>query len=360
MRCWFHAWWLFLQVLVAGLCGWCLASPALAEVAASPLFAADEPLRLRLEAPFSQLFRGGGEKRDFQSGRVVYTDASGNEVAIDLGVRVRGRSRAANCSFKPLLLNFAADGVDGTLFAGQNKLKLVTHCDPGGVYEQYLWLEYSAYRVLNLLTDNSLRVRVVEATYYDPERKREIATKPGLLIEDEKRFAARQGLEVVPDPRIDRARYDQGALALVEVFEYFIGNTDWSAVAPPVDGDCCHNIVPFARADGKLVPVPYDFDLSGLVNKPEALPAPELPIRKVRQRLYRGPCRDLAELQASFELFQRQRDDITALFRGMSGLDNKQAGSARRYIDDFYSVLADPARVEKAFRSACPKSAQPG
>ncbi len=348
--------WLVLQLAIAGLWGWFSASPAFAEDAAAsptPLFTTDEPLRLRLEAPFSKLFRGGSGEREFQGGRVVYTDASGREAAIDLGVRVRGRSRAANCSFKPLLLNFAADGLEGTVFAGQNKLKLVTHCDPGGVYEQYLWLEYSAYRVLNLLTDTSLRVRVVEATYYDSERKREIITKPGLLIEDEKRFAARQGLEVLPDPRIDRARYDQSALALVEVFEYFIGNTDWSAVAPPVDGDCCHNIVPFARADGKLVPVPYDFDLSGIVNKPEALPAPELPIRKVRQRLYRGPCRDLAELQASFEPFLRQREDITELLRGMHGLDNKQAGSARRYIDDFYAVLADPARVEKAFRSVC-------
>lgn len=351
MRWCSNAWSLVLQLSLAGLCVWCIASPALAQDAAppsSPLFATDEPLRLRVEAPFSQIFLDDREAREFRSGRVVYTDANGADVAINLDLRLRGRLRAAICSFKPLLLKFSADGPDGTLFASQNKLKLVTHCETDDLYEQYLWLEYSAYRVLNLLTDTSLRVRVVEANYYDSETKREMATKPGLLIEDENRFAARRGLDVVPDPRIDRARYDQGALALVEVFQYFIGNSDWSAEAPPVDGDCCHNIVPFAHQDGKLVPVPYDFDLAGIVREPEASPAPGLP------RLYRGPCRDLTVLQASFEPFLRQRSEITALFRGMSALDNKQTGSALRYIDDFYAVLADPARVQKVFRSECP------
>ncbi len=357
MRRRFSRWRHGMLLLIGGILGWCSAGSAFAADPGSSaplLFAADEPLRLRLEAPYSRLFRDNRGDRDFKRARLVYTDSSGAEVAIDLGLRVRGRSRAANCDFKPLLLNFPGKGLADSVFAGQNKLKLVTHCKPGGVYEQYLWLEYSAYRVFNLLTDNSLRVRVVEATYYDSERRREVATKPGLLIEDEKRFAARQRLAAVPDSKIDRARYDQGALALVEMFEYFIGNTDWSAVAPPVDGDCCHNVVPFARNDGTLLPVPYDFDLSGLVNKPEAMPGAGLPIRRVRQRLYRGPCRELSVIEASFAPFLRQRAEIAAVFQGNSHLDKQRRENSLRYIDEFYAVLADPGRVQVEFRSACP------
>ena len=362
-------WWgCVLRLSIAVASAGCSVGLALAQEAAAPattLFTAEETFSLRLEAPFSRIKRDRtNPDPEYQPGRLVYSDASGDEVAIDLRIRVRGRSRAANCDFPPLLLDFQAKGLpaerlSSTLFEGQNGLKLVTHCEPTGIYEQYLWLEYLAYRVLNLVTDTSLRARVVAVTYHDSERDREMTTKPGLLLEDEKKFAARQGLAVVPDERIDdRARYDQGALALVEMFEYFIGNTDWSALAPPKGGDCCHNVVPFARADGTLVPVPYDFDSSGLVNKPEALPAAGLGIRTVRQRLYRGPCRELAAIEASFEPFQRRRAEITALFEREARLTKQQAEGALRYIDEFYAVLADPERVQRAFRSACPKPAQ--
>jgi len=105
------------------------------------------------------------------------------------------------------------------------------------------------------------------------------------------------------------------------------------------------------------VPVPYDFDSSGLVNKPEALPALGLGIQNVRQRLYRGNCRELAEIEASFEPFQSRRAEITALFEREARLTKQQVDSALRYVGDFYKVLADPKRVQRDFL-ACLKPAQ--
>jgi len=322
-----------------------------AQDAASTLFASDEPLRFRLEAPFTAVNRDRKDPEN-HSARLVYSDGSGTEVGIDLAVRVRGKSRAQVCAFPPLLLNFPSKALAGTLFEGQNKLKLVTHCQPESTYEQYLWIEYLAYQVLSRLTDTSLRVRPVEVTYYDSQRGRAVTTKPGFLIEDEGQFAKRRGLTPVKDERIDRARYDAAALGLVEVFQFFIGNTDWSAAAGPAGSPCCHNVVPMARADGMLVPVPYDFDSSGIVNPPHALPAEGLPIRDVRTRLYRGPCRSVDELEASFEPFRRNRAAIESLFEGGRNL-GRPGVEARRYIDDFYAVLGDPQRVERAFRFNC-------
>ena len=92
-------------------------------------------------------------------------------------------------------------------------------------------------------------------------------------------------------PAVERAQYEPEALALLDVFQYLIGNTDWSAFAGPRGEDCCHNVVPYVRADGTFVPVAYDFDASGIVNPPHAAPDQRLPIRNVRQRLYRGRCR---------------------------------------------------------------------
>ena len=101
------------------------------------------------------------------------------------------------------------------------------------------------------------------------------------------------------------ARYDPAALVLLDVFQYFVGNTDWSAFAGPAGEQCCHNVVPFARADGVLLPVPYDFDATGIVNAPYSLPDERLRIQRVRQRLYRGRCREVSELQPAFRPIRR-------------------------------------------------------
>jgi hypothetical protein len=320
---------------------------------ASTLFASDAPLRIRLEAPFAAIQRSHNRPEN-QTARLVYSDPSGADVSLDLMVRARGKSRAEVCGFPPLLLDFSSKSLAGTVFEGQNKLKLVTHCQPATAYESYLRIEYLVYKIQALVTDVSLRVRLVDASYYDTERGRVIATKPGFIIEAEDRFAKRQGLTPVKEERIDRARYDAVALRLVETFQFFIGNTDWSATAGPMGVSCCHNVVPMARADGSLVPVPYDFDSTGIVNPPHALPAVGLPIRDVHTRLYRGPCRSLDDLKESFEPFEKNRAAIEALFQNTPNLGTPGV-NARRYVDDFYALLTIPQQVERAFRSKCTK-----
>ena len=236
------------------------------------LFSSDAPLTLRLEAPFTTVKRSSSDPQ-YSPARLSYVGPDGATVATDLRVRVRGKSRLIACSFPPLLLNFPTGDLDSTLLEDQNRLKLVTHCEPREANAQWVHLEYLAYRVLNLVTDASLRARPVEVTYFDTEREREVASGPGILLEDEERFAERQNWHPIKEPTLKRTRYDQSALALVGTFQYFIGNTDWSAVAASNGtSECCHNVVPFARDDGVLVPIVYDFDSSGIVNTSYALP----------------------------------------------------------------------------------------
>ena len=161
----------------------------------------------------------------------------------------------------------------------------------------------------------------------------------GILLEDEDRFAERQGWTKLEEPAVDRARYDAESLALLEVFEYFIGNTDWSVAAASHGEDtCCHNVVPYARSDGTLVPVPYDFDSSGIVNPPYAAPDERLRLRDVRQRLYRGRCRSPEELAPIFARFEAQKPAIVALFDESQGLDAGVATRARAYISQIVEV----------------------
>jgi hypothetical protein len=319
---------------------------------AATLFEADDVLTLRIEAPFRTVLRTRNDP-EYQPARIVTPSEQGADTAIDARVRVRGRSRVQACEFPPLLLNFPAEQPDGSPFAGENRLKLVTHCDSSPNHEQHVRLERQAYLVLNALTAASLRTRLVTVTYYDTERERELWTRVGFLLEDEGRFAERSGLTEVREERIELERYAAAALALLEVFEYFIGNTDWSVRAGAAGENCCHNVVPYARADGVLVPVPYDFDSSGLVDTPYALPDERLPIRNVRQRLYRGRCRELAELEPVFQLFVDRRAAITELFTPAAGFTDNGAARVHGYIDDFYAVLADPEKKDGAFRRVC-------
>jgi hypothetical protein len=318
----------------------------------STLFLDDEPLAIRLEAPLRTVLADRDDPQ-YQPARIEVANAHGEPLAVDLRVRLRGKSRTEACTFPPLLLNFPGDQPAGSPFAGENRLKLVTHCMASVQHEQHVALERQIYLALHLLTASSLRIRPVEITYFDTDRGRETADRIGFLIEDEERFAERSGLAIVSTERVDRARYDQSALALLDVFQYFIGNTDWSAVEGPEGENCCHNVVPYARPDGVMLPVPYDFDATGLVDAPYAYPAPQVPIRSVRERLYRGQCRDLTELTPVFATFTAQREALTALFAPQADVPERSATKARQYIDQFYAVLADEARAEREFRRNC-------
>jgi hypothetical protein len=339
------------RVSIAAWLSGALLAASDARAADNSLFASAEPLVLRLEAPLATI-QNTHAKPEYQDGTLKFQDANG-ERSVDVRVRVRGHSRVHACDFPPLLVNFRTNELVGTPFEGEDKLKLVTYCGISRSYDQYVLLEYLSYRALNLLTDMSLRARPLKVTYYDTQRKRVIAERPGLFIEDEERFAERKGVQKVELEKIDRARYDREALGLVDMFEYFIGNTDWSEVLGPQGTHCCHNVVPYQRADGMLVPVPYDFDSTGIVNVPYALPNERLPIQSVRQRLYRGRCEPVADLEPRFAKFDLVHPQLLELFSTASGLDKGYAASATSYVQEFFAVRADPKKVERAFRAGC-------
>jgi hypothetical protein len=329
-----------------------LLSPSVPAAQESNLFLSDEPLVIRLEAPLRTVLASRDDPK-FRPARMTIADVDSEPVAIDLRVRVRGKSRTEACEFPPLLLDFPKDQPEGSAFSGEKRLKLVTHCRADTDHEQHVLLERQIYLALNQLTSASLRTRPVKITYLDTDRGREIVDRLGFLIENEDRFAERSGFTTVSLQRVDRALYDPSTLAMLDVFQYFIGNTDWSALEGPGEDACCHNVVPFARADGVLLPVPYDFDASGLVAAPYAVPAQGLPIQSVRDRLYRGGCRDLAALEPVFATFTARRNALMALFTTDAGLPERSAERARNYIDAFYAVLADKSKTEREFRRNC-------
>lgn len=312
----------------------------------APLFQVQEPLALTLRTDISWIRDERSDSVEVE-GTVTYA-AAGEEVTVPVKVRARGnfRRERRNCNFPPLRLNFAGKAVEGTVFEGQDKLKLVTPChDSRDSYQQYILQEYLVYRIYQLLTPVSYRVRLVHITYEDPDGGYDSRTKTGFLIESDDQMAERNRGEMVDFQMFDPRSTDDEQSALVALFQFMIGNTDFSA-------PYFHNVV-LIRRDTDFLAVPYDFDWSGVVDARYAVPDPRLDIRSVKDRLYRGFCRESVDQEALVARFNAQREAIWALYEGMTELDDGQRERALKYYERFYETVNDPRRFERDVIRPC-------
>ena len=312
------------------------------------LFGPDEPLALTLTTNLKAVMKDRGSQSPYHAAVLSYAGADGVPVSLDIRVKTRGlfRLKPTTCQFAPLMLHFAKKRAAQTIFAGQEKLKLVTHCQNRDDYEQYVVEEYLIYRVYNLLTERSLRVRLTRMTYVDSTGKEAPLTRHGFLLEDDRELAARNRAVLVQQKGLLQEDIDHETMGLVAVFQYMIGNTDWSVWG-------LHNIKLLEDSAGVMRPVPYDFDWSGVIAPPYARPDARLPIESVRQRLFRGACRSPEEFAAQFDKFQAKKDAIYALYRNEPALSPKRAEQSLRYYDDFYKTIGNQGRIKYEFLRAC-------
>lgn len=181
------------------VCPFIMAELARGDTSVDPLFAGEEIIEVRIEASFRTIMHE--RSIDEESPAILnFVDSDGSSVRLDAKIRSRGRFRRRPdiFDFTPLLLNFKKSKVKRTLFDHQDKLKLVTHCNSSSPrYEQYVFSEYLVYRILNLLTDVSFRIRLLRVTYVDTDRNDRRKSAWVFLIEHRDRLAKRIGASVV-------------------------------------------------------------------------------------------------------------------------------------------------------------------
>jgi hypothetical protein len=230
---------------------------------------------------------------------------------------------------------------------GQDKLKLVTHCREQEFHEQNVVEELLAYRIYNELTDVGFRVQLAFITYLDTSGRNRPLSRLGFLIEDEDKMAARLGGQMLEVAQAAPDQFHQRQAGIMYLFQYMIGNTDWSMVA-------FHN-VKVTHIGMEYFPIPYDFDFSGLVNAPYAGPNPALAHlhSSVRERLYRGFCSDRIDFDEIFGLYQEKREAILEMIRTQPGFSQRSVSTAVRYVEDFYRELDNPERFKAMIRQQC-------
>lgn len=324
----------------------------------TPLFAEESELNITIEGPLSSLVRNARRSTTPVPATLIL-NGSGEPQRFAISLSPRGITRRTGviCSFPPLRIDFGETAVRGTIFRGQGKMKVVTHCRSGSNFEQNTVLEYTAYRLFNAITPISFRVRPVRVTYRDTEGRRSEETHFAFLIEDVDDMARRNDRVAldVTSGAVASSQLDPDASARFGLFQYMIGNLDWDQVQGHED-DCCHNsklIAQTQEARTRVMSVPYDFDYSGLVNADYAVPPAGLPVQNVRQRLYRGLCRHNDALPATIELFRSRRAQIMAVVTGEARLNEARRRSATQYLENFFEVLDDPARVQSQLIERC-------
>ena len=173
------------------------------------------------------------------------------------------------------------------------------------------------------------------------------------MIEHKNRLGDRLGVKDLEIARTLVQSIQPEQLNLSSIFEYLIGNTDFSPVAGPPGDECCHNYVLFGREGQPILAVAYDFDQSGFVDAPYALPDERMRIRNVRQRAYRGRCVNNGYIDASLQRFKDSRAAIYTLIDEQEGLSSRTRNSMLKYVRKFYEIVDDPRKVEKHIVKSC-------
>jgi hypothetical protein len=325
------------------------ASWGLSASAAEPLFACDDVLHLTIHGPLTSLARGTPGSTDVR-GSLELADGR----MIPMTFSRYGLSRLCECGLPSFKITIAEEDARGTIFEGQSTLRLVTPCQYGSSFDRYILLEYLVYESFAVITEPALQTRLVSCRFRDSEKPAFEEIGLAFFVEDIGLAANRHGKTWLAIRSQRVADLDPAQLALMALFQFMVGNTDWSALSSAAGQPCCHNVAVLgAEGDKHNTLLPFDFDQAGLVDAPYAAPDERLKIQRVTQRVYRGYCSHNDEIPAAIAIFNEKRPELEELVNE-NALPNPQARKrALKYIDAFYTTINNPRKVESRIVSEC-------
>lgn len=317
-----------------------------------PLFASETPLAVTFTANWGKLRGDRGEQSPWRTATMTYTSADGKAVTVPLRVKTHGIWRLKHCILPPLRLNFSNKETKATVFYDLQKPKMVSVCKDNDSYEQLLLKEMQLYRVYQAVTPVSHRVRTLRVSYADSATGKAEITRYAFAFEDPDELADRLGGMLTKTKGAQPDDFDAEALAVAYMFEYFIGNLDFSF-------NGVHNAEVILKNDGgSALPVAYDFDFSGAVDAPYASVDPQFRTKRVIDRLFRGSCALQPAYPPAIARFRERKDAIYALYHDPVGslLAPAVVRESLEYFDRFYEDVKTPKDAESNVVSTCVRS----
>jgi len=316
----------------------------------SALFASDSILELTIITELDSLVAYTEEEPGYQDARLIYEDPL-DQSLIEMSIRVRARGkfrrRPENCDFPPLKMKFSKKESQGTIFEDIKDVKLVTHCRTDrDDFEQFVLEEYLIYKAYNIFTDYSFKVRLARISYVDTYGNKDTITRYAFMLENPEHLAIRNNcelleLETAPPDKLDRRHF-----TLISLFNYMMLNTDYSI---PI----VHNIELITKDHfSPPIPVPYDFDWSGIINIPYDSPYAGSKT-KYSGREYKGPCIKRKELELTFSTMLSKRDSLFQLYRSFPYLDENLRSSSLHDLSMFFIIIGSRDLIRQEFIKNC-------
>jgi hypothetical protein len=311
-------------------------------------FQSQDPIEVTFTTNIGKIREDKRENPPWRPATLTYRGTEGNLVTVPVKARTRGIWRLKMCEFPPLRLNFSKETSKGTIFQKLDKPKLVSYCHDMDSYEQYILQEYQLYRIYQLLTPVSHKARLLKFAYADSADGKVRARRYGIVMEEPSALAARLDGKVIAQKGAMASDLDPLQDALFGVFEYFIGNTDFSVAG-------LHNVELFFSSRGDVMPIAYDFDFAGAVNARYAVPDSTLRLLSVRQRLFRGYCTDAESYGKAFAAFNEKKPEIYALYSDSIGklMDRGTVKETLRYFDEFYDTINNQRAAKRSIIESC-------
>jgi len=304
----------------------------------SPLFNDSDLLNMRLSYSKKNLLTHTNDSTYIQSS-FSYQTEEGSYKTLEISIRARGNYRRLHCYYLPLWFKISNDVSQGTVFEEDKKLKLVLPCLKSSRSNDHVIKEFLAYKIYELVSPYHFETKMVSIKLNeDKDNKLRSHDLIGFFIQDDKKLAALNDGSIIKRNVHPNAQ-DPMSATRNDFFQFMIGNTDYSLAYQ-------HNEKLFI-INKKLIPVPYDFDMSGLVNASYAVVSKvqnkTLPISKVSIRLYRGFDREEKVMQAVRQEYLNNEAEIYNIVDQYEPYfqDPKEFKEARNYLNGFFKILKD-------------------
>lgn len=314
------------------------------------LFEDDKLIEISLRFDLSTYFRTK-PKEDYLKANITFHISKTDSVSQDIRLKTRGVFRNKYCKYPPIELNFKRASFGYSDLNMISKIKLVPQCSSGKEKEDYVLKEYLAYKLFNVLTDTSFRVRLLKVTYIDTQKKRKPIVQYGFFIEPVEMLVARTNCIQIKTPTLTQKHIIPKIMDRLAIFNFMIGNYDWAVPEQ-------HNILVIKSLNidpyGLAIAVPHDFDWTGLVNASYAIPAEVIGTENVRERLFLGVCRTEETYQKDLDLFVEKKDEFYKVIKEFPYLNQQVKKDLTDYLDGFFDQLdGKRERILYNFMNSC-------
>jgi hypothetical protein len=336
------------NILTLAIWGYALCSGHAQDIRRQTLFEERSPLSIKLALSLSEV-----KKKTNDSTYIPAVLSFKNEVgawdSIPITLRARGNFRRKECGYPPLRIKVKKKDGANTVFEGTKSLKLVLPCFGAKSNQDLINKEYLCYQLYEPVTTYHLRTRILDITLVEKGKREKTSQINGFFIEDDDPLAERHQAKVVDEKKINPMQLEDTSALRQDLFQYMIANTDFSTTF-------FHNIKIMLTDKGRYIPVPYDFDMSGIVNPPYATIDPRWEIKSVRERVYKGYCR--SEKVAEYvrqEFIGREENIYSIIDLHQKLMGPKETESLKKFVGEFFAILKNDKYYGELIAAKCRK-----